>query len=557
MSHLALYRKYRPQVFEDVIGQDHIVKTLISQIKNDNIGHAYLFCGTRGVGKTSIAKIFAKAINCTNNNTGSPCLNCSNCIENAKSSSVDILEIDAASNNGVDNIRDLKEKIQFAPVNAKYKVYIIDEVHMLSTGAFNALLKTLEEPPNYAVFILATTESYKIPATILSRCTKFDFKLVSIQELEKLVKKIFKEENITCDDNTISQICKAGEGSVRDTLSICDMLASFCDNNITYEKFLECMGTLNTSFIYKTTLAIKQKDISSILLSVKEISESGKNLGVLIKDMMEFYRNALITKTVKDYKNILKLPEDILDMLLEISQKCSEKELLTYLQQLSKTDAELRYSLNPRLLCETAFINMALYYENTTINNVDLDDLIERKIMEKINSNSFNIPYTQVTKVAPVQTELDKQKIDKKLEKINNNLEILEESLKQEDVISQPTMVEKNIQKETPTPKPLGQDQERKIVGAFIGKAREMGMGFVTVSLESCSYKLVDNKLYFIAPTDLILDTLKMFSSQIETIIKQINLNLEFDIVLSNEKIEKERLIKSLKSKFGENIDIK
>lgn len=435
MSNLALYRKYRPQVFEDVIGQEHICKTLISQIKNDNIGHAYLFSGTRGVGKTSIAKIFAKAINCINNSTGSPCLKCANCIENSKSSSIDILEIDAASNNGVDNIRELKEKIQFPPVNGKYRVYIIDEVHMLSASAFNALLKTLEEPPKYAVFILATTESYKIPSTILSRCTKFDFKLVPLEDLENLVKKIFKEEGITASDEVITAMCKAGEGSVRDTLSICDMLSSYCEKNITYEKFTECMGTLGLPFIYKICKAIKEKDIEQILLQSKEICESGKNIEVLVKDMMEFYRNCLVVKTIKGYENILKLPKDDISLLKALSEISSEKELLEYLQKLAKTASELKYSLNPRLLSETTFIDMALYSEQEkNIGDIDINNLVEKRVTTILNSGIIEKAVNKVLNKGNTTIQQNNSKIENNI-KLEDIEKIVENILNKKDII--------------------------------------------------------------------------------------------------------------------------
>ena len=238
MENLSLYRKYRPVRFEDVIGQDHITKTLKNQIKSGKINHSYLFCGSRGIGKTTVARIFAKAINCTNAADGEPCLNCEVC-KILSNENLDVVEIDAASNNRVDEIRELREKVKFPPINTKKKVYIIDEVHMLSDSAFNALLKTLEEPPKDVVFILATTEPQKLPATILSRCVRFDFKLLSIDELCKLLKGVFADAGITSDEASIKLIADVAQGSARDLLSIADMCASFCSNNLTYEKTLE------------------------------------------------------------------------------------------------------------------------------------------------------------------------------------------------------------------------------------------------------------------------------------------------------------------------------
>ena len=227
MAYLALYRKYRPNTFDGLIGQEHIVKTLVNQIENDRLGHAYLFTGTRGTGKTSAAKIFAKAINCLNPKNGSPCGECECCRAISNPSNIDVIEIDAASNNGVNEIRDLREKVQYPPVSCKYKVYIIDEVHMLTGAAFNALLKTLEEPPKHAVFILATTEVHKIPATILSRCMRFDFRLISNEKIASLISKIYDEQDKDYEKEAVYAIAKAGEGSIRDALSIADTAISF------------------------------------------------------------------------------------------------------------------------------------------------------------------------------------------------------------------------------------------------------------------------------------------------------------------------------------------
>ena len=237
--YLALYRKYRPNMFDKIVGQEHITRTLQNQIKNDQIGHAYLFCGSRGTGKTTTAKVFARAINCLNPKNGSPCDECEVCKALKENNAIDIVEIDAASNNGVEEIRDLRDKVKYPPTVGKYKVYIIDEVHMLTTSAFNALLKTLEEPPSHVVFILATTEVHKLPATILSRVLRFDFKLINTETIAKLIANIFNESGIKAEQSAINLIAKAGQGSVRDALSIADMCASFANNDIKYKDVVE------------------------------------------------------------------------------------------------------------------------------------------------------------------------------------------------------------------------------------------------------------------------------------------------------------------------------
>ena len=311
MNYLALYRKYRPTNFDEVIGQDHIIKTLKNQVQTSQISHAYLLNGTRGTGKTSTAKILAKAINCLHPKNGSPCLTCEVCKALEDPSNLDVLEIDAASNNRVDEIRDLREKIKYPPVSGKYKVYIIDEVHMLTDSAFNALLKTLEEPPSHAVFILATTEVHKLPATILSRVMRFDFKLVSINNLIALLKIIFEKENITADAESLKAIAQAGEGSVRDTLSVADVCASFSGGNITYQKVLEALGTTTKDVLINLANAIIQKNSKDLLLTINELFVDGKNLGVLARDLTNHFRDLLVIKSINSANEMLNLPQDI------------------------------------------------------------------------------------------------------------------------------------------------------------------------------------------------------------------------------------------------------
>ena len=254
--HKALYRVYRPKTFEDVVGQEHIVKTLKNQIKNNNIGHAYLFSGTRGTGKTSTAKIFARAVNCLNPINEEPCNECEICIDTLNDNIMDIVEIDAASNNSVDDIRELRESVKYTPSKAKYKVYIIDEVHMLSQGAFNALLKTLEEPPSYVIFILATTEPHKIPATILSRCQRFDFKRVSSKDIADRMSYICEKENIQAEDKALSLIARNSQGALRDALSILDQCMSFGNEKIEHNDVIELLGTVNIDELFELSQSI-------------------------------------------------------------------------------------------------------------------------------------------------------------------------------------------------------------------------------------------------------------------------------------------------------------
>jgi len=356
--YLALYRKYRPQNFSEVIGQKHIVQTLINQIHKDKIGHAYLFCGSRGTGKTSIAKIFARAMNCTNPENGDACGKCDVC-KALTTNNIDILEIDAASNNGVDEIRDLREKVKYPPINGKYKVYIIDEVHMLSPNAFNALLKTLEEPPKHVVFILATTEVHKLPATILSRCMRFDFKLLGVDELVGLLAKILRSENITYEEKALSLIARAGEGSVRDTLSICDMCISYAGDNLTYSSVIDVLGTTEKEKLTSLSNSILNRKLGDALLELDNILSSGKSPLVLSKDMISYFRDLLIIYTLQDKASeMVVVQENIYQMMKEQAIESNYSAIIESIEELSRVEADLRYSANPRIVLETVIIRI-------------------------------------------------------------------------------------------------------------------------------------------------------------------------------------------------------
>lgn len=356
--YLALYRKYRPRTFNEVIGQDHIVKTLINQIKLDKISHAYLFCGSRGTGKTSTAKIFAKAINCVNSKDGSPCLECDVC-KSLDGTNIDVLEIDAASNNGVDEIRDLREKVKYPPVVGKYKVYIIDEVHMLSTSAFNALLKTLEEPPAHTVFVLATTEVHKLPATILSRCLRFDFKLVSLEELSSLLKKVLDSEKVKYDEQAINIIARAGEGSVRDTLSIADRCVSFAGDELTYQKVLAVLGVSEREVLIKITDHILSKNVGEALVELDSVLSQGKSPLVFSNDLISYFRDLLLVYTLSDKsREIVVVKDDIFEKMKAQATKENYAVMVKAIEVLSEIEQELRYSVQPRIVLETAIIKV-------------------------------------------------------------------------------------------------------------------------------------------------------------------------------------------------------
>lgn len=371
MSYTALYRKYRSQSFDEIVGQKHIITALTNQIKNNQVGHAYLFTGTRGTGKTSTAKIFAKAINCEHGKNGNPCNKCEACKSITAGTNVDILEIDAASNNRVDEIRELREKVKYPPVSCKYKVYIIDEVHMLTDSAFNALLKTLEEPPQYVVFILATTEVQKLPATILSRCLRFDFKLLTESELEKHLKFVFDDSGIAYEKEALSLLARLGAGSVRDTLSIADMCVAYSNKNVAYKSVIEAVGMTDRQTLSAISKHLLAGDKGELLSTINEVSSLGKNLTQLAKDLVSFVRDILIVKSCKDYKDILKLPADQVKDLEVLSGIATSEKLIEILNKLSTLDNEFRYTNNPRNLLEITLVSLC-DFEMSELNELKL-----------------------------------------------------------------------------------------------------------------------------------------------------------------------------------------
>ena len=359
MKYVALYRKYRPATFDEVIGQDHIINTLRNQILQDKVSHAYLFTGTRGTGKTSTAKIFARAVNCPNakEHNGNPCGNCAVC-NTVGTANLDIIEMDAASNNGVDYARDIREKVAFPPVNGKYKVYIIDEVHMLSVGAFNALLKTLEEPPSHALFILCTTEAHKIPATILSRCMRFDFRLVPTPVLAQHICKIYDAEGKQYTKEAVQAIAQAGEGSVRDCVSIADRCYS-STGKLTYDEVLSVLGVSSKNSIASLAKAVLTNSTGDILTETNKLVSQGKDVARLNKDLSLYIRDLLTVKLVQDANKILTLPQDVYQGLKDLSETVTVKKLLYAIDQLVSLESNLRYALSPLMLFEATVLKVA------------------------------------------------------------------------------------------------------------------------------------------------------------------------------------------------------
>lgn len=374
MSYTALYRKWRPTSFEEVRGQDHIVKTLKNQINSGRIGHAYLFCGTRGTGKTSIAKIFARAVNCEHPVDGSPCGECSMCRQIAAGASLNVVEIDAASNNGVENIRDIREQVQYPPTDGRYRVYIIDEVHMLSIGAFNALLKTLEEPPSYVIFILATTEVHKIPITILSRCQRYDFKRISIDTIAGRLAELTQAEQIDVDDRALRYVARAADGSMRDALSLLDQCVAFhFGEKLTYDNVLEVLGAVDNRVFSKLFQAVLASDTKACIREIEEMIIQGRDLSQLVNDFVWYMRNLLIAKTTDEPGDMLDMSEENLAVLKEEAAGVDTETLMRYIRIFSELSGQLRYASQKRILVEIAFIKLT-----TPSMEQNLDSILQR-----------------------------------------------------------------------------------------------------------------------------------------------------------------------------------
>lgn len=374
MSYTALYRKWRPTSFEEVRGQDHIVKTLKNQINSGRIGHAYLFCGTRGTGKTSIAKIFARAVNCEHPVDGSPCGECSMCRQIAEGASLNVVEIDAASNNGVENIRDIREQVQYPPTDGRYRVYIIDEVHMLSIGAFNALLKTLEEPPSYVIFILATTEVHKIPITILSRCQRYDFKRISIDTIAGRLAELTQAEQIDVDDRALRYLARAADGSMRDALSLLDQCVAFhFGEKLTYDNVLEVLGAVDNRVFSKLFQAVLASDTKACIREIEEMIIQGRDLSQLVNDFVWYMRNLLIAKTTDEPGDMLDMSEENLAILKEEATGVDTETLMRYIRIFSELSGQLRYASQKRILVEIAFIKLT-----TPSMEQNLDSILQR-----------------------------------------------------------------------------------------------------------------------------------------------------------------------------------
>lgn len=399
MNYTSLYRKFRPLNFDEMVGQEHITKTLKNQIISNRIGHAYLFNGGRGTGKTSAAKILARAVNCLDLKDGNPCNECEICKAILDGSLTDVVEMDAASNNSVEDIRGIREEVNFLPTLAKYRVYIIDEVHMLSTGAFNALLKTLEEPPAHVKFILATTEPQKLPATILSRCQRFDFKKISVENIAKRLRLICDEINVKISDNALNLIGVISEGAMRDSLSILERCIQDGDNDITEDKIRDMIGIPKLEYISKTVESIINFDVDSAILVTEEILNEGKDINYLLWEIIKYLNNMLIYKSCGKI-NIYN--ENDANNLKNIADKTNKQRILNLIYEFSNLENDIKWTSQKNIMFQSGIIKMCI--------KIDVNDFETRikKLEDKINNSNITI------------TE-KKEKIIEKKEVENNN----------------------------------------------------------------------------------------------------------------------------------------
>lgn len=507
VMNLALYREFRPKNFDGVVGQDFIVKTLKNQIKTDKLTHAYLFCGPRGTGKTSTAKIFAKAVNCTHSQDGNPCGMCAECVALSEANT-DIVEIDAASNNRVEEIRDLREKVQFAPLIGKYKVYIVDEVHMLTESAFNALLKTLEEPPKHVIFILATTEIHKLPATILSRCARFDFKLLPINVLVNHLKNIFDQKGIKCDEKSLQLIAKAGEGSVRDMLSIADSVASFCDYNITVEATENVIGLSDKDSIRNILVSVAKNDIAGLFKNIKNTLERGKNIQVLCKEMADFVKNLIMIKVgVGDYSILDILPGEFA-IYSEIAGIFDINYLKNAFSRFAQVELELKYSLNPENLFETVCLELMQLGTKQSVQQVSVQPVksVQQVQTQQMQSSGAVVPdgLTPIRDDTKEQTEIEKLWGNVLIKVKENNMFALSNAL-------------------------LGVVKVNKIGNKFIVTTNDLGC-----------YEMIDNK----ERISILLKMINLFDESIEDVL------IEYDKINASKQDIKDALKDAFKSKI-------
>ena len=577
MAYLALYRMFRPTSLDDVVRQEHIVTVLKNQIQTGRVGHAYLFCGPRGTGKTSIAKIFAASINCDSPVNGSPCGKCARCVALKDPTNLDISEIDAASNNGVDEMRDLREKVQYPPVAGKYKVFIIDEVHMLSPGAFNALLKTLEEPPSHAVFILATTESQKIPATILSRCMRFDFKLIPQEDLENRLRYVFDSIGKKYDEEAIAAIARAGAGSVRDMLSVADTCVSYASGKLTYADVNSVLGNADFSAVAKLCGAILEGDSGTAFECAETFLAAGKSVGMLLKDVLNFLNACTVAKTCRDGQKILAFPDDMYQTVATIAKNTDGHRLLRVTEIFADMETTLRYSASPRILFETAVLKSSMpeadydiealiarvsALEEQLRKGVVVQNDVDRVEMSKVEATVSVVEETPQKPIAPIKEEVEipfEEEAPPDEDETGGNVYFDEEFLPKTEEKPSVKPTQKVAEKTETAPKsikPAVKGDAKGTFGAFLRYMRKIARNGVLLTLcmdLDCTYE--EDVFVLYTTSDTIFRSLS--KPEHYSLISQALLELglsdnEFDVRLKGKQSDEfNKSLNELKETFG------
>lgn len=425
MGYVALYREWRPQQFSDIVGQEHIGRTLQNAIQNNRIAHAYLFCGPRGTGKTTTAKVLAKALNCLNGPGVEPCNKCENCQRVTEGNSMDVLEIDAASNRGIDEIRDLREKVKFAPTQGKYRIYIIDEVHMLTAEAFNALLKTLEEPPGHVIFILATTEPHKIPMTVLSRCQRFDFRRIGLLDIVNRLRAVVEELGVKAEDDALNLIARTAEGGMRDALSVLDQCISFGGDRVSISDVEVILGTVNAEFFLRMTDCFVENEVTKGLKFVDELVKQGKDVRHFAKDLTEHFRNLLIIAVADRAEELVLVSTEMLEEMGKQAAALGQKRIINLIELFTSTEREMKWTSQSRLILELAVIkasekSAAGDYNELVDRVAQLEYLVSHMAEgakagqgeQKSGIRVKPVPAKDIMKEVPINTGQDNQSID-------------------------------------------------------------------------------------------------------------------------------------------------
>lgn len=495
MEYQVLARKCRPQTFEEVVGQEHVITTLKNTISLNRIAHAYLFSGSRGVGKTSIARILAKALNCVNGPTINPCGKCNSCLEIAQGNSMDVIEIDGASNRKIDQIRELREEVKFVPIAAKFKIYIIDEVHMLTQEAFNALLKTLEEPPPYIKFFFATTEPHKIPVTILSRCQRFDLRFIETEKIVARLKRIAKDENIELEEKAVYEIAKLASGSMRDAQSVFEKVIAFCDRRVSYQDLLSVLGLVDQEMFFEITESIIKKDLGEGLKVIHNVINNSSNLNQFLDGFMEHIRNLLMVLILQNTASgVVQMPEESLKRVQEQSRAFSEEQLLYIIEVLSQIKQEIKYALSSAVALEIGMIKIIKTSEIVSLKEIiaKLEGL-EKELDSKV---------PEVREAA----SLKRGKKDKVLKPKNSSPELISEEKTKDEVFTEKQEKEISIEDVREIwPYFLEKlKRESRFVKSFLSKAKIVALTNGVLSLEidkktgaavtEAQFKLIEKK---------------------------------------------------------------